>query len=163
MKKLIYALYGGFVVLMGATFYVAHTANDGLVERHYYEKARDFFSDKQREKVPDCDIDKGMCSRKTGNGEVILDITPRPVKAMEELAFRLVVKPHAPSARELSIDLSMPGMYMGNNQVLLKKGPDGTYAGNGVIPRCRSGSRRWKAATNIPETGKVDFTFDVSY
>ncbi len=163
MKKLIYGLYGGFVVLMGVTFYVAHSVNDGLVEHHYYEKARDFFSDKKRETTPDCEIDRGTCAKKTDNGDVVLDIRPKPVKAMEELVFHLVITPAVLLPPELSIDLSMPGMYMGKNQVLLRRDRDGTYSGKGVIPKCASGRRLWKATAHIPGAGKAEFIFNVSY
>jgi len=113
--------------------------------------------------APDCDPERGVCAKRIGDREIIFRISPKQVKAMEELVFSLVIRPDAPSPGEISLDLSMPGMYMGENRVLLKKSPDGTYRGKGVIPKCRSGRRLWKAAADIPGTGKVDFTFNVSY
>ncbi len=115
-----------------------------------------------KEGAPDCKINRGLCSRTIGEKTVVLDVNPKPVRTMEELVFRLSIKPDPLSPPEVVIDLSMPGMYMGKNRVVLKKSPDGTYSGKGVIPKCRRGRRLWKAAVDIPRTGKVDFTFNVS-
>ena len=170
MKGLIWGLYAAFFVLMGVTYYVARTVNDGLVEPHYYEKSLEFFSKKQTKgplpsetSSADCGIDRGPCAIKTAGGEVIFSITPTPVKAMEELTFRLVVGPDPHVTTGLTVDLSMPGMYMGKNQILLGRSPDGTYTGKGVIPRCPSGGRLWRATVEIPEKGEVSFTFNVAY
>ncbi len=110
---------------------------------------------------PDCAIDQGPCSRTAGMREVIFDITPKPVKTMKELTFtvRAVGKNSAPT---VLLDLSMPGMYMGRNEVILKKTPDGSYSGKGIIPRCPSGNKRWKAEVAIPGAGKVSYIFNVS-
>jgi hypothetical protein len=112
---------------------------------------------------PDCEIDRGPCSRTIGEMTVIIDITPKPVKAMEELVFHLIIKPGQSSPGELFIDLSMPGMYMGTNRVILKKAAEGTYAGKGVIPKCPSGRRAWRATVEMPDAGKIGFTFNVTY
>jgi hypothetical protein len=112
---------------------------------------------------PDCDPDRDVCAKKIGNREIVFAITPRPVKAMEELVFSLRVNPDVSAPGGIVIDLSMPGMYMGENRVLLTRSPDGTYRGKGVIPKCRSGRKLWKAAADIPGAGKVDFSFNVSY
>jgi hypothetical protein len=114
------------------------------------------------EDAPDCDPDKGSCRKRIGAKEIILDITPKPVKAMEELEFHLVVSPDPSLTAGLTLDLSMPGMYMGKNQVLLRRSPDGTYTGKGVIPRCPSGRKLWRATLDIPKEGKVGFTFNVT-
>ncbi len=160
MKKIIFGIYAAFLVLMGVTFYVAQRADDVVVP-HYYEKASHFFSDKD---MPGCEIDKGTCSAKAGNAEVILEVTPRPVRAMKELSFTIVVRrSRAALPGVLTLDLAMPGMYMGNNRVLLRRTAEGTYEGKGVIPRCPSGGRLWKAAVDIPKEGGAAFTFNVSY
>ena len=81
---------------------------------------------------------------------------------MKELTFRLTV-----AGREMSdnphIDLGMPGMAMGPNRVLLKRIGHNTYEGQGVMVRCPSGQRTWKATVTLPEAGVVDFVFDVIY
>ncbi|HYA31557.1 MAG TPA: FixH family protein [Thermodesulfovibrionales bacterium] len=169
MKKLIYLLYGAFFVLMGITFYVAHHVNDGLVEHNYYEKSLAFFDKKQTKGTtqpelssPDCETDKGPCSKTIGRMTIIIDIAPKPVKAMAELAFTLTITGNPAPPPELILNLGMPGMYMGSNRVILRRGRDGTYMGEGIIPRCPSGKRLWSAAVNMPGSEKVRFTFDVS-
>lgn len=112
---------------------------------------------------PDCDPDRGVCAKKIGSREIVFRIDPGPVRAMEELVFSLRVSPDVSAPGGISLDLSMPGMYMGKNRVLLTRSPDGTYRGKGVIPRCRSGRKLWRAAADIPGAGKVDFSFNVSY
>jgi hypothetical protein len=93
---------------------------------------------------------------------VTLDILPKPVMAMKDLTFTLTV-----SGKDLSsepfIDLGMPGMDMGPNRVELRRVKDTVYEGQGVIVRCPSGRKTWKATVTLPQTGKVEFVFDVIY
>jgi hypothetical protein len=112
----------------------------------------------------DCEINKGPCTKKTGALEVTLDIGPKPVSAMKENSFtiRIVPAPH-PLPEKIAIDLGMPGMFMGNNVVTLRRQASGLYRGTGIIPRCPSGRRLWKAAVNAPGVGKVEYVFDVVY
>jgi hypothetical protein len=109
-----------------------------------------------------CDIQQGACSGRLGDLTVSLDILPRPVMAMKDLTFTLKV-----SGKNLStnpfIDLGMPGMNMGPNRVELKRVKDDVFEGQGVIVRCPSGKRTWKATVTLPQTGKVEFVFDVIY
>jgi nitrogen fixation protein FixH len=100
--------------------------------------------------------------KKIADLEVALDISPEPVKAMEELLFSLSVK-GGRLDDILLLDLAMPGMYMGGNKVALRKADDGRYYGKGIIPRCPSGKQLWSATIDIPRKGKVEFLFDVIY
>ncbi len=109
---------------------------------------------------PDCDIDKGPCTKRIDNIEIALDINPKPVEAMKELSFTVNLRGSS-GHEKLIIDLDMPGMYMGENRVLLKRSADGEFTGIGVIPRCPSGKRLWRATIEIPDIGKVDFLFNV--
>ena len=109
-----------------------------------------------------CDIQQGPCTKMRDGLQVTLDILPRPVKAMKELTFRLrfaggelVDNPY--------IDLSMPGMKMGPNRVMMERLGNSTYEGRTVIVRCPSGRRTWKATVTLPDAGVVDFVFDVIY
>jgi hypothetical protein len=81
------------------------------------------------------------------------------------------------------IDLGMPGMNMGPNRVLMKRVEpntsrvepntsrvetntsrvETTYEGQGVIVKCPSGRRTWKATVSLPDAGVMDFVFDVLY
>jgi len=114
------------------------------------------------EQSADCIIDQGPCIRNKGKAEIIFDITPKPVKAMRELMFTVTIK-GGKSPETLPMGLSMPGMYMGKNEVLLRKSADGTFTGSGIIPRCPSGKRLWQAEVEIPGEGRVFYRFDVHY
>ena len=110
-----------------------------------------------------CNIQDGPCTLEVGGHRITLDIAPRPVKAMEDLTFKVDIDPKPALAKAPLIRLNMPAMDMGKNQVKMKMHPSGRYEGNGVIMRCRSGRRTWKATVDVPEIGSVDFIFDVIY
>jgi hypothetical protein len=114
------------------------------------------------ESLINCDAHKGVCSQSLGDITVSLKISPRPVKAMQELIFKVSISV-PPSTENPYIDLGMPGMKMGPNRVLLKSTDPGVYEGKGVIVRCPSGRRTWFANVTIPESGEVKFIFDVIY
>ena len=109
-----------------------------------------------------CNAHNGACSQTLDGLTVSLEITPRPVKAMQDLVFKVSIK-GAASTRLPHIDLGMPAMKMGPNQVALKSTGPGTYEGTGVIVRCPSGKRTWFANVTMPGTGEVKFIFDVVY
>ena len=109
-----------------------------------------------------CDAHKGVCSQSAGDLTMSLDITPRPVKAMQDLVFKVSIKGAAPS-KPPHIDLGMPAMKMGPNQVALKPTGNGTYEGTGVIVRCKSGKRTWFANVVVPDAAEAKFIFDVIY
>ena len=107
-----------------------------------------------------CDIQHGACTKEVAGMTVTLNILPKPVKAMKDLKFQVTVS-GAKRLRAAHIDLGMPGMDMGPNRVELRAVKDNVYEGEGVIVRCPSGRRTWKAVVVLPETGKVEFFFDV--
>lgn len=114
------------------------------------------------ESLINCDAHKGACLQSLGDLTVSLEITPRPVKAMQDLVFKVTITGHRPS-RIPYIDLGMPGMKMGPNRVLLRETEKGDYEGKGVIVRCPSGRRIWFANVTMPGSGEVKFIFDVIY
>ena len=114
------------------------------------------------ESTVNCDAHKGMCSQSSGDLTVSLEIVPRPVKAMQDLVFKVSIEGSSP-AKHPHIDLGMPAMKMGPNQVWLKPTGPGTYEGTGVIVRCPSGKRTWFANVIVPGSGEVKFIFDVIY
>jgi len=114
------------------------------------------------ESIINCDAHKGVCSQSSGDLTVSLEISPRPVKAMQDLVFKVSIKGPSP-AKQPHIDLGMPAMKMGPNQVALKPTGPGTYEGTSVIVRCPSGKRTWFANVIVPEAGEVKFIFDVIY
>lgn len=109
-----------------------------------------------------CDAHKGVCSQSSGDLTVSLEITPRPVTAMQDLVFKVSIEGATP-AQPPHIDLGMPAMKMGPNKVALKSTGNGNYEGHGVIVRCKSGKRTWFANVIVPEAGEVKFVFDVIY
>jgi hypothetical protein len=112
----------------------------------------------------ECEINAGPCSKKSGDAQVLLDIQPKPVKAMGELTFTVTVK-GMKDYESLKLDLKMPGMYMGTNEVTLVKTGAGRYTGRGIIPRCHSGKRLWSATVVMPghNPPETSFLFNVLY
>ena len=118
--------------------------------------------EKEGQQPGECDVHHTSCTKPLPGCDVTLDITPKPVKAMKALTFRVALSGKKPSALPF-IDLGMPGMDMGRNRVQLKPVGEGTYEGSGIIVRCPSGRRTWKAVVTLPDMGTVEFVFDVIY
>jgi hypothetical protein len=111
-----------------------------------------------------CDLHAGTCTQNLAGSTVTLTVAPRPVKAMQDLSFRVTLNGKLPpNTKPPYIDLGMPGMNMGPNRVQLKSAGNATYEGRGVIVRCPSGRRTWQATVTIPDVGQTDFIFDVIY
>lgn len=113
-------------------------------------------------KMINCDVHNGTCTQKLQETNIILDISPKPVKAMTDLNFTVTMTGKQ-SISDPFIDLGMPGMKMGPNRVLLKSIGNGVYSGTGIIVRCPSGKRIWKATVTVPDMGSVEYIFDVIY
>lgn len=109
-----------------------------------------------------CDIHQNVCSQELPGYIVKLDINPKPVSAMKDLTFRVLITGEKLQENPF-IDLGMPGMKMGPNRVYLKAVNNTTYEGKGVIVRCPSGRRIWRATVTVPQKGAVEFIFDVIY
>ncbi len=115
---------------------------------------------------PDCMMNDGPCIRTVNGFTVVFDIAPKPLKAMRSLLFRsTILNKDMPVVDAIvSIDLSMPGMFMGQNSIGLTHLRDGIYEGKGVIIRCPSGKKMWRASVKIRRFGKesvVDYIFEV--
>ena len=116
------------------------------------------------QKMINCDLHQGTCTQRLAGYTVTLAVTPRPVKAMQDLLFQVSLSGKLPPNTKLPyIDLGMPGMNMGPNRVQLKSTGNATYVGRGVIVKCPSGRRTWQATVTIPTAGQTDFIFDVIY
>ncbi len=119
--------------------------------------------DKYQEMI-NCELHQDACTQNLAGFTVTLEVTPRPVKAMRDLSFKVTLTGKLPPNTKLPyIDLGMPGMNMGPNRVQLKSAGNATYEGRGVIVRCPSGRRTWQATVTIPDVGQTDFIFDVIY
>lgn len=108
----------------------------------------------------ECDIQNTSCTKTLMGCAVTLDIKPKPVKAMKDLTFTIAFSGERPLTNP-KLNLEMPGMRMGPNQIDLKSVGYDIYEGKGIIVRCPSGRRTWKAIITIPDMGTVDFIFDV--
>jgi nitrogen fixation protein FixH len=116
-----------------------------------------------------CNVQAGPCIRKTSDGMTVeFDITPRPLTALSERTFAVTLtRQGAPAANvsSISLDLSMPGMFMGTNRPPMKIAGAGRYEGKGVILRCMSGKKTWQAEVTVTRpkrTDVVDFVFEVN-
>ena len=119
-------------------------------------------ADPSPQSLMSCDIQRSACTKEFQGTGVTLDILPKPVMVMKDLTFRVTLS----GGKKLSashIDLGMPGMNMGPNRVELSSVQENVYEGHGVIVRCASGRKTWKATVALPEVGKVEFVFDVIY
>jgi len=109
-----------------------------------------------------CEVNHGPCRAMVHATTVTLDINPKPVTAMQELTFLVTIAGPQPDQPPV-IDLGMPAMKMGPNQVKLKQINNGVFTGTGVIVRCASGKRTWFARVTLPGLGEATFVFDVAY
>jgi len=114
-----------------------------------------------------CDIHKGSCIKETGDGMMVeFDVQPKPVSAMSELTFIVNLTQGGLPLSDASVvlDLSMPGMFMGKNQPVMKHAKNGRYEGKGVIVKCASGRKIWRADITIGHGAKnaiASFVFEV--
>ena len=109
-----------------------------------------------------CQAHDGKCTLPLGKETVTLEILPRPVMAMQDSTFIVTLSGKQPDLAPY-LELGMPAMKMGPNQVQLKPVGNGAYKGQGVIVRCKSGRRTWFANVVIPGAGEAKFVFDVVY
>lgn len=122
-----------------------------------------FAADRYR-KMINCDIHQTACIKRISTCTITFDVTPKPIKAMKDLLFRVSLSGNVPvNVKAPYIDLGMPGMNMGPNRVVLKLSEPGVYEGKGIIVRCPSGRRIWQATVTVPNIGQAEFIFDVIY
>jgi nitrogen fixation protein FixH len=141
-------------------FRVVHRSGEVLLERRITAEEPGVSVQGRGDGQHRCDMNDGPCSAMVGGHRVVLDIMPRPIRAMEPLTFSLSLD--APlKAEQMVIDLTMPGMYMGVNRITARRSGASAYRGEGVIPRCPSGGDLWEAAVEIPGAGRAVFEFHV--
>jgi hypothetical protein len=112
---------------------------------------------------PDCDIQEGPCVSESGSLRIVFDALPKPVRSMQELTFHVETEGLRDRPETLLLDLSMPGMRMGPNRVELRRAGDGSYEGKGVIVKCPSGRKLWKATVLFGDEQIAEFTFTVEH
>lgn len=162
MKVLIAAIAITGLSFVAGSIIVGSMVFQGTVNEKPYETG--LLWDKVQKEAsdlrPDCDINNGSCIKKTGGMEVQFDLTPKPVRTMQELTFTVAIKGSI-SSDNLIISLEMPGMYMGEYKVIARKSTKGIYKGQGLIPRCLSGKKLWRATVETPSGLNTGFLFEV--
>lgn len=107
----------------------------------------------------ECDLAAGPCTRPfAGGGELLLELSPRPLRAMQELAVRVEIREPAgaagaPEREAVTASFSMPGMFMGENRVALAREAPGRWRGAAVLVACPSGRRDWAADVAATRAG----------
>ena len=112
-------------------------------------------------KERECNINQGPCTITAGNRTVTLNIEPKPVNSMKNLTFSITVTPCDKLPQTLLLDLSMPGMPMGKNQVMLVRKGGCMYEVKGIIVRCMSGRTLWQVTILSDDLQNPAFTFNV--
>ena len=95
-----------------------------------------------------CDLQAGPCTLPAGRDLLVtLEITPRPIRAQAELLFTVETRrgTELAAGHGAEISLQMPGMYMGENRMVLNAAGSGRHRGKGTVVRCGSGRRDWVA------------------
>ncbi len=88
MKRLVIGIFSAFFLLLGVSVYIAQRTYDGTVEENYYQRSLEYFHGGERGTVraasmPFIAVAEGQ--------KILLDIAPKPLKAMRELTFSVEV------------------------------------------------------------------------
>jgi len=159
--------------LIAATIWIGSRVREETVVAHPYEEG--LLHHSEHAASTPCDLAAGPCARPLdGGGEVTLELSPRPLRTMHELAVRATVREptrseppptSAPQLQRVSVSFSMPGMEMGENRVVLGRGALDAFDGRAVLVRCPSGKRDWIADVSVARAGAAPgtarFTFTV--
>lgn len=98
----------------------------------------------------DCNLGAAPCSAPVDGGSVTLELSPRPLRTMSDVAVRAEVAGVEPAA--VSVSFSMKGMRMGENvSRLARRGA--AWEGKAVLVRCPSGRKDWEADVSIERPG----------
>ncbi len=169
MKAVIGVVAALAIGATAATLWIGTRLFEEKVTPDPYEAGLRYDEEQRKAARPDCAISAGPCARPAGpEGRLSLEIAPRPVRAMADLDFTVSVDPASAAGPGARIELSMPGMYMGESRVALAPAGEGRFRGRGVIVRCPSGRRTWSAEVRVdpPSKGapplRATFTFEVA-
>jgi hypothetical protein len=103
--------------------------------------------------TPACDVGERPCAKEAGAYDVTLDLAPRPLRTMAELAAAVELRREGSPVEgaEVVLSFDMRGMSMGTNQRTLAPAGGGRYAGKAVLVRCPSGRKDWVATVTVTE------------
>lgn len=111
---------------------------------------------------PACDLAARPCALPAGPFEVVLDLAPRPLRTMTELAALVELRgAGAPvDGKTVWLSFDMRGMSMGENRRQLSGAGGGRYAGKAVLVRCPSGRKDWVATVVVEGSAAAAARFD---
>ena len=159
----------GALGAVAANFVVGGRLFERTVVEDPYETGLRYDEERKKAARPDCALSAGPCRQQVDGATVTLEVTPRPVRPMKDLAFTVTARrgdaPAAETAGEIA--LAMPGMYMGENRVPLAARGGGVFQGKGLVVRCPSGRRTWTAEVTLRGPGaaaplRARFTFELA-
>jgi nitrogen fixation protein FixH len=156
VKLAIAGLAAAVVALIAGTVWIAaRVREETVVSNPYEEGLRLGRKDGGAAAARACDVGAGPCALPLpGGGEVRLELGPRPLVTMKELAVRVDLGAGAASDRaSVSVSFSMPGMNMGENRSRLAPAAPGRFEGKAVLVRCPSGGREWLADVEVAAPG----------
>ena len=108
----------------------------------------------------DCDPGLAPCPAETPFGRVVLNISPRPIVAMNPL--QVAVEAAGP-LDDVRIELKGRDMEMGPNMAVLTPLATTRWRGSVMVPVCTTGRMRWDAVLVLrlgPRTERFTFGFD---
>ncbi len=105
-----------------------------------------------------CDAGMRACAAEVGGVRVVLELSPHPPAPLKELEATVrLSRGGAPLAgAAVAVEVSMPGMFMGENRIPLLAADAGRYAGTGALLRCASGRRDWVAEVVVRSPGAAE-------
>jgi hypothetical protein len=110
-----------------------------------------------------CDAGLRLCAADAGGIRMVLEIAPRPPVPLKDIeaAVQLSRGGEPLVGADVAVELSMPGMFMGENRIRLGAAGKGRYAGKGALLRCASGRRDWLAevVVRLPGGGETRARF----
>lgn len=148
------ALVAAVLGATGATIAIAaHVGEDTVVPSPYEDGLRHDAARAERAGRA-CDLRASACTLPLGGGgEVTLDLSPRPLRTMRELAVRAEVRGAGDEGDAVLVSFEMEGMRMGEDVARLAPAGKGTFEGRAVLVRCPSGRRDWTAAVRVERAG----------
>lgn len=155
MKLAIAGLAAAVLGLVAVTIWIAAGVREETVVPNPYEEGLKVGRGEPRDRAgAACDLGATPCALALpGGGEVKLELAPRPLLAMKDLAVRVDLGANAPERAEVSVSFSMRGMSMGENRSRLARTGRGRFEGKAVIVRCSSGRREWVADVEVASPG----------
>lgn len=95
-----------------------------------------------------CDLHAAPCaSTLPDGGRIELSLSPHPIPLLRPIA--VTVRLQRLEARKVEVDFAGESMNMGFNRHQLQRQPDGSYAGNTVLPVCVTGRMAWRASVIV--------------